>query len=351
MKPAGNAATLRNSFHRWPKVDLHCHLDGALRVETIFQIARKQKIAIPADSPEELKKFVQVSPSCRSLTDFLKCFTYFYEVLKSAETMERISYELCEDTSAENVRYFEPRYAPALQESKDFHMEDSLKSVLRGLSAGGKKFKVGWGVILCIFRSHTKEVADETVRLADKYRNDGVVAIDLAGDEARYPVGQYKSAFDMARERKIPITCHAGEAAGPESIRNAVRLGSQRIGHGVRVLEDPALYRELIDRRIPFEICLTSNVQTQVVHHLKDHPLPKFIQDGLYVTLNTDDPGVSGIDLTHEYEVAARELGVTSEQARKLVFNGIGALFIDDKKKKEMTQEFEKEFAKIDGAK
>ena len=173
MKPAGNAATLRNSFHRWRKVDLHCHLDGARRVETIFQIARKQKIAIPADSPEELKKFVQVSPSCRSLTDFLKCFTYFYEVLKSAETMERISYELCEDTSAENVRYFEPRYAPALQESKDFHMEDSLRPCCAD-SAGGKNSK-SMGVILCIFRSHTKEVADETVRLGTSA--DGVVAV------------------------------------------------------------------------------------------------------------------------------------------------------------------------------
>lgn len=326
-------------LRRLPKVDLHCHLDGALRVSTILDLGEKHKVKLPAYDLEELKKFVQVPSSCRSLSDFLKCFEFFYEVLKSPEAMERVAYELCEDAAKENIRYLEVRYAPSLQDSAKFSMEDSVRAVIRGLTSGRKKFNVGWGIILCIFRSHSEAIAVKTVRMADRMREKGVVAIDLAGDEAKYPVDLYRESFQLARQKKIPITCHAGEADGPESIWNAICLGAQRIGHGVRVREDKKLYREMIERQVPFEICLTSNVQTQVVNEIHQHPLPQFMRDGLYVTLNTDDPGVSAIDLTHEYLVAIRDLKLSLQDCLKILWNGVHALFLNETDKKKLRLE------------
>lgn len=334
-------------LRKLPKVDLHCHLDGALRVSTILDLGKKHKVKLPADNLQELKKFVQVPPQCRSLTDFLKCFTFFYDVLKTPEAMERISYELLEDAAKENVVYLETRFAPSLQESEKFSMDEMLRAVIGGLSEGEKKFGVGWGVILCIFRSHPQDAAIRTVEVAERFRDKGVVAIDLAGDEARYPVGMYRQALELARMKKIPITCHAGEADGPQSVRNAVRLGAQRIGHGVRVREDSNLYLEMIARQIPFEICITSNAQTRVVNDIHEHPVLQFFKDGLYVTLNTDDPGVSGIDLTHEYLMATKELGFSLAQCLKILHNGVYALFLDDKGKKRVWQKVEEKLTEL----
>lgn len=334
-------------LRKLPKVDLHCHLDGALRVSTILDLGKKHRVKLPADDLDELKKFVQVPPHCRSLTDFLKCFTFFYDVLKTPEAMERISYELLEDAAKENVLYLETRFAPSLQESDSFSMDEVLRAVTRGLSDAEKKFGVGWGIILCIFRSHPVELAKRTVETAERFREKGVVAIDLAGDEASYPVGMYREAFELARKRKIPITCHAGEADGPQSVRNAVQLGAMRIGHGVRVREDDKLYLEMIARQIPFEICVTSNAQTRVVNDIHEHPLPQFFRDGLYVTLNTDDPGVSGIDLTHEYLMATKELGLSLANCLKILHNGVHALFLDEKGKKRVWQKVEEKLTEM----
>lgn len=350
MQPQKESSKLTNSeiLRKLPKVDLHCHLDGSVRVETIRDLAKSSGNSLPTEDLDDLKKYIQVPPDCKSLSEFLKCFDFYYEFLKSPEAMERIAYELCEDVSKENVRYMEVRFAPALQATDKFSIEDVVKNVLTGLEEGGKKFSVRSGAILCVYRSLSNGQNSKTVEIAEKFFGKGVVGIDLAGDEVKYPVEQYREAFQFARARKIPITCHAGEAAGPESVRNALRLGATRIGHGVRVTEDPKLYQEVIDRQVPFEVCVTSNLQTQVVQELHQHPLTQFYKDGLYVTLNTDDRGVSGIDLTHEYGIVHQQLGFSLEDCVKIIRNGINALFLDESEKSKLRRQIEKDMEKLD---
>jgi adenosine deaminase len=320
----------KDVIRKLPKVDLHLHLDGAARPETIMHFMRKSGARLPTEDPVAFRTYVQAPRGCRSLADFLKAFEFFYPFLKSSEAMERIAYELCEDCSKQNVRYFEARFAPALQAGDGLSQEDVVRAVLRGLEKGSADFSVGAGAILCCYRSLTEEENRETVRVAEKFLNEGVVGLDLAGDEARYPVKLYAPFFRMAAERKIPITCHAGEAAGPESVRQALELGARRIGHGVRIKDDDALRKRLRDERVPLEMCVTSNVHTQAVKGYAAHPARRFLAEGLRVTLNTDDPGVSGIDLVHEYETAIDQLGFSWPELSAVILNGVESLFLPE---------------------
>ena len=193
------------NFKKLPKIDLHLHLDGAIRVPTIAELGDELGIKLPTYDPKELAKFVQVDRDCRSLTDFLKRFDIFYPILPFARTQERIAYELCEDCARDNVIYFETRFAPALASSERFTMEDAVVAALEGLRRGQRDFKVTCGVILCCYRSITAQQNIDTVKLAHKYRDKGVVGIDLAGDELHYPAAPHAEAFALAGKHDISI--------------------------------------------------------------------------------------------------------------------------------------------------
>jgi len=287
--------------HSLPKCDLHVHLDGSVRVKTIRDAANKLGVRLPTQDLKELARYVQAPPDCRSLSDFLKAFDLFYPALKDPEILERISYELCEDASKENVRYMEVRFAPVLQARESFPMEEVVKSVLKGLRRGQEDFKIRTLLLLCCYRSEPPTTSIETVNLALKYRKDGVAGIDLAGDEAHFPVGERKEAFLIAKKNNLPATVHAGEAGGAKNIRFALEvLGARRIGHGVRLQEDPDLLERVKRNKVPLEMCLTSNVQTQVVKEYDLHPFREYYDLGIPVTINTDDRGVSNVTLTSE---------------------------------------------------
>ncbi|PIU82948.1 MAG: adenosine deaminase [Elusimicrobia bacterium CG06_land_8_20_14_3_00_38_11] len=326
-----------------PKVDLHCHLDGCVRTPTIIELAKKQKVKLPTEDIEELNKYVQVSPDCRSLTEFLKAFEFFYPLLKNPYAVEKIGYELCEDAASENIKYLEVRFAPFLQAAENFNITDVVKICLDGLGQGSRDFKIGVGLILCCYRSIPKEANITTVELAKKYSDNGIVALDLAGDETRYPTRDFAEPFVLAKKYKIPFTVHAGESAGPESIKEAVKLGASRIGHGVHLIDDTNLMEEIKEKEIPLEMCITSNVQTHVVADFESHPIKKFYDKGVIVTINTDDRSVSGIDLTNEYNVAVNRLGFDVSDLTKIIHNGINALFIPNKNKVELNKIFETE--------
>ncbi|HRY30339.1 MAG TPA: adenosine deaminase [Elusimicrobiota bacterium] len=330
-----------------PKVDLHLHLDGAARPETLMDLMRASGASLPTEDPREFQKYVQVPRSCRSLADFLKAFEFFYPFLKSPEAVERLAYELCEDCSRLNVHCFEARFAPALQAKARLSQEDILRAALRGVERGARDFSVKAGLILCCYRSIPQTENDETVELAEKYLGRGVVGIDLAGDESRYPVSLYAACFKRAVERHIPITCHAGEADGPKSIDNALHLGARRIGHGVRLQEDSGVFERVKRERVPLEMCITSNVQTQAVKGFAVHPAKRYLEAGLCVTLNTDDPGVSGIDLVHEYAVAMGKLNFTERDLVRVILNGVDSLFLPEPEKKELRRRYEKELASL----
>lgn len=325
------------NFKQLPKIDLHLHLDGAIRVPTIAELGDELGVKLPTYDPVELAPFVQVGRDCRSLTDFLKRFEVFYPILPYAKTQERIAYELCEDCARDNVIYFETRFAPALAANDKFTMEDAVVASLEGLRRGQRDFDVRCGLILCCYRSITPQQNVETVKLAHKYRDKGVVGIDLAGDELHYPAAPHAEAFALAGKLDIPVTIHAGEGGQPENIREAVfEHGAARIGHGVALQRDPELLKRVRDRGTTFEICLTSNLQTCSVPSLAKHPFKKFFDEKVRVTLNTDDPAISNITLTDEFELAAREFKLTGLQIHELLRNAASAAFAEPSVREEI---------------
>lgn len=316
------------NFKTLPKIDLHLHLDGAIRVPTIAELGDELGIHLPSYDPRQLARYVQVDRDCRSLTDFLKRFEVFYPILPFAKTQERIAYELCEDCQRDNVIYFETRFAPALAASKQFGMEDAVVASLEGLRRGQRDFGVRCGLILCCYRSISLKQNIETVNLARKYRDQGVIGIDLAGDETHFPAAPHAEAFALARKLEIPVTIHAGEGGRPEHIREAVfELGATRIGHGVSLEKDPELLKAVRDRGTVFEICLTSNLQTCTVSSLQAHPFKKFFDEKVRVTLNTDDPGISNITLSDEFELASKTFELKPGEIRELLVTAARGAF------------------------
>lgn len=335
----------REKLLKFPKVDLHCHLDGSVRVGTVYDLAKREGVKLPTEDHKMLEKYVQVPKTCKSLTEFLAAFEFFYPLLKSPYAMERVAYELCGDCASENIRYFEMRFAPFLQATEKHSMEDITKAVIKGTRDGIRDFKIDAGIILCAYRSTPLESCVEAVRLATKYKEDLVCGVDLAGDESNYKSELYEKAFALARKNRLNITVHAGEAAGAESIKSAIELlGAKRIGHGIRLREDPDLFEYVRKKEIPLEICVTSNIQTQTVRDFPLHPIKEYFDKGIAVTLNTDDRSVSGIDLTNEWEVAIREYGFTLKDLFKMNLTALENAFIYDKdKKKKLIEKYKQE--------
>ena len=340
---------LNDVLRKLPKVDLHCHLDGSARIGTIFDIMKK-KTSLPCNTAEEFAEFVHVSPSCRSLTEFLNKFEFFYPYLKSPEVMERLAYELCEDSAAENIRYLEVRFAPCLQADDKISQEDILLAVLSGLKKGSRVFDISAGALLCIYRGTPPGAWEETYRLGEKYIGGGVAGLDLAGDESRYPSAPFQEVFDKAYSAGIPATIHAGEAAGWESVRDAVDLlHARRIGHGVRISENGVFFDRIKEMKIPLEICITSNVQTGVFRDYADHPVGDFYRQGIRVTLNSDDRGVSNINLTHEWAIAQKKCGLEIEDILDINMNSVEAAFCAPAAKNNLKERIQKETREVLG--
>ncbi|MBI4051045.1 MAG: adenosine deaminase, partial [Elusimicrobia bacterium] len=310
--PAGHPDKIRNLLWNLPKVDLHCHLDGSLRVATILDLARQAKVKLPADNVQDLTPFVQVSPTCQSLSECLQVFYVLYPLLRTPEAIERIAYELCEDSAQENIRYVETRFAPMLNAHEKFPPKEVVASALKGLEKGQRKFGVKADVVICLFRSHSLHENRTAFEIAKRFwthrplSGPRVVGLDVAGDESKHPTLEFAEFFEQARASGMPTTCHAGETHGTENLKAALELHVQRIGHGIHLMEDTRLLQQVIERQIPLEIGITSNVRTKTVPSLETHPAYTFFKSGVPVTLNTDDRGVFGITLTHEYETAQK---------------------------------------------
>ncbi|MDQ7780985.1 MAG: adenosine deaminase [Planctomycetota bacterium] len=308
--------------------DLHLHLDGAVRPRTVWDLAREQGHRLPARSVREVARLVRVSKSCRNLTAFLKTFEVFYPLLRTPVAVERIAFELCEDQAKSGVDCFEARFAPVLQAREGFSMEEAVERALAGLRRGCAKFGVEAGLILCCYRSESPASSLRTVRIARRHISNGVVGIDLAGDEIRFPARAHLKAFKLAQRWGIPVTVHAGEAGPASNILEAVLdLGASRIGHGVRLEDDTRTYDLVVKRQIPLEMCLTSNVQTGVVKSYTSHPFARYLRDGVMVTLNSDDPGVSNTTLPREYELARKHLHLSPPELQAIRLNAFVARF------------------------
>lgn len=320
-----------------PKTDLHCHLDGSMRIETILDLARQQGVRLPVEDPAGLANWIQMGDEPTSLEDYLKGFAITCSVLQTREALQRTAYELAIDSHGDGVRYLEVRFSPLLNTEGGLNHQQVVEAVADGLEAAHREVGIRSGMILCGMRNMSPETSLEMARLAVANRERGVCAFDLAGAEAPYPAKDHWEAFLYARQHNLAITCHAGEAAGPESIADALHLcGANRIGHGVRLREDPELLDYVNDMRIPLELCPTSNVQTGAVKSFADHPLRSYLEQGLVVTLNTDNRLVSNTSIVKEYLVAHERLGLTSDELLTCVRNGWESAFLPFPEKREL---------------
>lgn len=313
-----------------PLVDLHRHLDGTVRLQTVLEIGRQHGVALPADTVEGLRPYGQVQGTAPSLMDFIAKFDLLKLIFIDEDAIARIAAENIEDAHREGIDYVELRCSPAFMgERYGLAPRRVLAAVCRGVREGLARWPVRANVIGIMSRHLGEEVCWAELEAAIDLMGEGVVAIDLAGDEGNFPGQRFVRHFERARAAGLRVTVHAGEAAGPESVRQAIEvLGAERIGHGVRAIEDPAVMALIKERGVAVEQCPTSNVQTSTVPSYAAHPLPAFLRAGIAVTLNSDDPGISAIDLPHEYRVARDELGLSPDELRQLQLNGLHAAFL-----------------------
>jgi adenosine deaminase len=316
-------------IHALPKTDLHCHLDGSMRIETILDIAEKCKISLPADSPDGLRKLLVCGEHTKSLEDYLKAFDITLLVLQTEDALRRAAYELVADVTAENVWYIEVRFSPILHTSQGLSLGKIVEAVLDGLKDGEKQFGTRTGLILCGMRHMSPRITKQLAELCIAYRYQGVVGFDLAGAEDEYPAKDHREAFYLVLDNNINCTIHAGETSGPSSIHQALHYcGAHRIGHGTNLKEDGGLLNYVNDHRIPLEICLTSNLHTKSIDSIASHPLRFFYDYGLRVTVNTDNRLMSDTTLTKELALAASELNFTESEIRDLIIFGFKSAFI-----------------------
>jgi adenosine deaminase len=317
-----------NKLRQLPKAELHCHLDGSMRPSTLLELARDQRVKLPKESAEELAEYMRVDDA-NNLEDYLRRFDVTISVLQTEEALERAAYELAEDAHEDGVRYIEVRNAPILNVVKGLTLVEAIEAPLRGLSRAENDFGITARFIIASLRQLPPETSLDLAKLAVEFKNDGVVAFDLAGGEKGNPASRHAAAFMYAREHNLAVTVHAGEGDGPESIREAVHVcGANRIGHGTRLIEDPELTQYVNDRRIALEVCLTSNVQTRVADSYATHPVREYFDRGLNVTLNTDNRLMSATTLTDEYVFAAEHLGFTVEELAGIALNGFESAFL-----------------------
>jgi len=316
-------------FQRLPKTDLHVHLDGSLRLDTILDLADKQGVELPTRDPAALRSFMHLGENCGSLVEYLKAFDVTLRVMQTEEALYRTAYELAEDAAHENVRYMEVRYSPMLHSRRGLKTTTIVEAVLAGLRAAQSKYGIESNVILCGIRNISPETSLEMAELCVAYKNRGVVAFDLAGAEYDHPPKHHRAAFQLVRDNNINVTIHAGEAYGPESIAQAIHIcGAHRIGHGCRLRENGDLLHYLNDHRLPLECCPSSNVQTGAVRDLASHPLKLYQALGLRVTINTDNRLVTDTTVSKELWLCHSAMNVGLDDIKSIILAGFKSSFL-----------------------
>ncbi|WP_138751446.1 adenosine deaminase [Paenibacillus sinopodophylli] len=327
-----------------PKVDLHVHLDGSVKPETLLQLAKEQGNPLNINSDIELLSHMQVSEDCQSLKEYLSKFSFVLPYLQTAAALERVAYEVVEQAAKQRVKYIEVRFAPQLHRQKGLSIYEVIEFVIKGLNRGERQFGTTARAIIICMRNQSYELNKEVVQEAARFYKKGVVAVDLAGDEASFPAELFLKLFADARKLGLPITIHAGEAGGAENVKVAVaKLGAVRIGHGVRMLEDPEVVSLIKERQIPLEMCPLSNMQTKAVAGWAQYPLRQYLEQGIVVTVNTDNMTVSDTTIEKEYELLVAHCGISINDVGTLIMNGVKAAFLEEQEKAKLMTSFETE--------
>lgn len=331
-----------------PKIDLHRHLEGSLRLDTLIEVARDFKLDLPTE-PDVLKAYVQITDEGGDSHTFLSKFGVLRRFYQSPEVIKRFAYEAVEDAARDNVRYLELRFTPmALARLQNYAFEEVTDWVIESVAKAQRDYPIQVRLIISINRHEDVSIGQRALRIALDNRSRGVVGFDLAGDETNYPASPFTKLFQQASEAGLHITVHAGEWNVPENIRYAIsEMCATRIGHGVRVMEDHEVLAAALKHKAAFEVCVTSNVQSGVCQRFVDHPVKAMFDTGLHVTLNTDDPSVSDITLTDEINVVAASLGFSLADVKRLTLRAADASFLPEDEKQVLIAQFEAELAKV----
>lgn len=336
-----------NQYFSLPKVELHRHLEGSLRLTTMLDIARQHGVTVPV-SMLNLSGLVQVQDrDPMTFTNFLDKFKTLRLFYKSPDVIHRVTSEAVEDAAKDNIRYLELRFTPvALSRAEGFPLHDVMDWVITSAQEAAKKSKIKVGLIASVNRHESSDLAEQVAWLAAEHIKDGLVGMDLAGNEAEFKSDPFYGIFKEAKQAGLHITIHAGEWGPAANVRDAIEnLNAERIGHGVRVMdagrESIAAFAK--ERGTTFEVCVTSNYQSGVVKSLTEHPLPRMIAAGLNVTVNTDDPSVSRITLSHEYQHVCEDLKVSLDELKQSVIRAAQASFLNDDEKEKLVTSLKKE--------
>jgi len=326
---------------KFPLIDLHRHLDGSVRLETILDLGRQHNLKLPAWDMESLRPYVQIVEPEPGVMAFLAKFEWMVGVLADYEACRRIAYENVEDARNEGIDYIELRFSPwFMAEPHQLDPVGVVEAVVDGVQEGERDFGIKVNLIGIISRTYGVEIGWKELDALLAQR-ENLVGLDLAGDEVNFPASWFKEHFKKGRDAGWQITAHAGESAGSMSIWQAIRdLGASRVGHAVRAIDDLDLMDYMLENRVGIETNLTSNLQTMTVPDLVTHPIKEFLTRSLLVTLNTDDPGISRIDLPYEYNIAALASGLTREQTYQMQRNALETAFLSEAERASLLNKF-----------
>ncbi len=332
------------NLKKFPKIELHCHLDGSVRPATVLELAQKDGIALPTDNLEALKDYLQVPDDCPSLKVYLERFALPNKVMQSKDNLYRITSELIEDVANDGVQYIEIRFAPRLHMALGLTYDEIIESVLKAVHEAPQKHHIYANLILCCMRNEDVAHSIEVVQAGRKFLGKGVVAVDLAGNEHDFPPELHKEAFDLAKSYGYHITVHAGETGIGENVEKSIELlHAERIGHGLFCKDVASAYALVKKNAVPLELCPVSNLHTKAVPSYSMHPFGAFYEDGIQVTLNTDNMTVSNITQTKEYENLAKHFDFRTDNFIQIYLNGVEAAFASNEIKtilKERLEDF-----------
>lgn len=340
--------TIQEYIKAAPKAELHNHIDGGLRVKTIIEIAQKEGISIPSYVESDLKEILTNDESCTSLIEYFKPFDTTISVMQSQEALERVMYEFLEDSVKDNIRYIEARFSPAFHLNKGLTPHQVMDAVIRGKNQAEKDFNIKSNLIICSIRQLPVQTNKELAQLAVNYKNKGVAAFDMAGEEYGRPAKNHIPAFEIAINNNLFRTVHAGEADGAHSIADSIHyLGAMRIGHGTHLYEDADLLEFVKDRQIGLEVCLSSNIQTKSVTDLSKHPFGTYFKKGIPVTINTDSTLISGTTLSSEYILAQQLFNYSKEEINQLILNSFEQAFLHFDEKQDLLKQIKSELNEL----
>lgn len=331
-----------------PKIELHRHLEGSVQLSTMVEIARDFNLDLPFEDDAQFRPLVQVMDGEPfTFQNFLSKFASIRKFFRTPEVIQQITRDIIASAAKDNVRYIELRFTPvALTRINGHPLGDAMDWVIEAADEASKRYAITTRLIASVNRHEDLSLAEEVAQQAAARKARGIVALDLAGNEAEFPGNDFAALFREAKEAGLNITIHAGEWGGPDIVRLAMeKLSAERIGHGVRVMEDPDVVALAREREMVFEVCPTSNYQSGVTTSLGDHPLAAMIDAGLRVTLNTDDPAISRIELSDEYELAVETLGIPLADFTQTIMEAAEAAFLPDDEKSQLTASLEKELA------